>query len=760
VAEQVKIEVNVPRDGLMHYEFLGASYVHNEAVPDRRQSWPVARGIPLPQGAVHDVRSLVLRDAEGRLVPRQVRSLATWPDGSVMFAHVAWQCNVAHDAPASFTLELVGGPESPAPTSPVVIREMADRVTVDTGPLQATIRRDTEAPHLSLAFCGRRVFNGEVELWTIDGNGVQHQGRLDGPEAVRVVESGPLVGIVEIAGQHKNSSGADFLDYVLRLRFDAGRADLRVSHTFVHLGDEPESTPVGEVALRLPPVMTGDMQHVVRQSHAGENTFCRYAEFPEDVDILVDSAGVRIADTAPLREDTSGYPSYLLKCKDLVDHWIGLRTDAWTMLTFIHEAQENWPKRLLARSGRLEYDLWPKGADVQELRQGMARTHHIQLSFFGPDAPAGDLHVHARQVDAPANAVVPFSWHQRCQVFGMQHVMPWLPKRYPLVEGAFLGIVERGWATGMLNYGDDPDRGYSASYAASGITTDTVWINNEHDFMSQAVIQYWRTGRSAAWKSARVCAEHQIDVDLVRKSANRWKQGGIPAHCHLHTTAAAYPSHMWTEGLLQYYLTSGDDRALEAAKSIGRLLCQYVEERYQALATESRMEGWTLIALAALIEVTHDERCLRAAQKIERRVREVIGRTGSYDREGLTYGTGTVLTGLGNLHRVTGNDDTLKLLLEILDWHLEHGRNAVGIAWCDQLRPYSLNLTLPAYAYAYHATGDKKYLDAGNEFLAFTGPPAVNTSVRGGGKLYRTFVPYLKVAHESDVLEQLEQRMR
>jgi len=160
------------------------------------------------------------------------------------------------------------------------------------------------------------------------------------------------------------------------------------------------------------------------------------------------------------------------------------------------------------------------------------------------------------------------------------------------------------------------------------------------------------------------------------------------------------------------------------ARSLGRNLCKYIEERIEPLRSETRMFGWALIALDALIEVTHDDRCLRAARTIRDEIAEVVERTGTLDGWGMNYGTGTVLTGLAGLHRITGDEKALKLLLTILDWHMEHGRNAVGTAWGDQLGPYNLNLTLPAYAYAWYATGDRRYLEEGVDFFRFSGPPA------------------------------------
>jgi len=758
MAGSVKIEVNVPSGGLNHYAFLGLGYVHNEIVPDRRINWPVSRGIPLPEGAVENVRSLALKDAKGNLVPRQVRPLATWPDGSVMFAHLAWQCDVAHDEPAHFTLELSGGESSPQPNRPVKVKRGSGMVEIENGRLRAVISREANAPALSLELDGKLIFDDTLEIWTTDINGIEHRGTLTGPESISVIENGPVVAVVEIKGRHFSKRNTAFLDYVLRFRLDAERPVLLLSHQFINMGDEPEGVAVGEIGLRLPEFSGERVTREVVRSLSGSDDFNGYVELQGKADVSISSSGMKIAETAELHVDTSKMPSYLAKAINIVDQWIGIRSRYWSAVTFIREAIENHPKRLVSDGNRMEYHIWPKGAEVQNLRQGMARTHHIELVFFDESAVTGEFHRYFEQTKVPANVVVPFEWYQECKVFGMENTLPWMPKEYPLVEGTFVTTIERGWATGMLNYGDDPDSGYSASYSNLGVTQQTVWINNEHDFTSQAMIQYWRTGRPKALRSARVCAEHQIDVDFVRKSDDEWKVGGIPAHCHLHTTSAVYPSHTWTEGLLQYYLTSGDDRALEVAKSLGRNLCKYVEERYVVLETESRMEGWALIALDALIEVTRDEQCLKAAKKIESKIREIVERLGGYDCASMGYGTGTVLTGLANLHRITGDQNTLKLLRQIIDWHLENSITDFGTL-ADE-HPYNLNLTLPGLAYVYNMTGDKKYLDAGIDYFLFSALIQDTISVRSTSKFYRTFMPYLKVAHEAGALKEVEKRMQ
>ena len=747
--QSIPITVSVNPDGLRRYAFQGMGYRHNRPVADRRTAWPVSRGIPLPKGAVRDVNQLLLRDAAGNPVPWQGRALATWDDGSVMFAFLQWQADVAHNVPATFTLELTGGDTTPQPASPVTITRLPDGFRLENGQLRIELGDAEGRPTLALSRHDQPVCAGPLDLWTCDTEGNRYQGVLDHAE---VVEAGPLVSIIELRGRHLDDAGKVFLDYTLQFRLDAGRDELELIHTFLNLGDEPDGVPVGEIGLRLPP--TAVQAHIVCQNNSGQKSFPRLCEFPENPVINLMATGARIADVDMLHEDTTGYPSYLMVNRDVVYPWIGLRAAGWSALMMFREGKENWPKRLAVTGGAVEYGLWPAGSDLHNLRQGMARRHHMLLTFFPEDAPAVDLHLYSHQVEEAANVVVPFAWYQETQVFGMQHIMPWMPERYRTMEVTLLYSMERGWATGMLGYGDDPNSGYD--YTNIGLAKDIIWINNEHDYTSQACIQFWRSGRPMAWKGARVSAEHQIDVDFVRKSADPWKEGGIPAHCAKHTTASVYPSHTWTEGLLRYYCTSGDARALEVAKSLGRNVCKYVEEARDVLEVEGRMVGWALIALSALVEVTHDARCLRAAQTLRDSIQEVVDATGTFDSHGLDYGTGTVLTGLGHLHRVTGDDQALQLLLTILDWHMANKRNPTGIAWCNQLGPYRLNLTLPAYAYAYHATGDRKYLEEGLNFLRFTGLPTRDATIRGGAKQYRTFMPFLLPAHEAGVLDELE----
>jgi len=270
-----------------------------------------------------------------------------------------------------------------------------------------------------------------------------------------VVEPGPLTAAIELSGRHQDEAGGAFLDYTLRLRLNAGRPELHLAHAFLNLGDEEEGVAVGEIGLGLPSAGR-EVSHVVAQLASGMTSFPRLCEVPEDVEINVGRTGARIADLDSLREDTSQYPPYLMKNRDLVEPYVGLRGQGWSAVAFLRECQQNHPKRLRACGGGLEFHMWPDGAELPALRQGMARTHEAVIAFLPPDAPAVDMHRTFYQWESPATVTVPFEWYRRCEVFGMQYVMPWLPRRYRRIEANLASTIERAWVSGMFAYGDDP----------------------------------------------------------------------------------------------------------------------------------------------------------------------------------------------------------------------------------------------------------------------------------------------------------------
>ena len=108
----------------------------------------------------------------------------------------------------------------------------------------------------------------------------------------------------------------------------------------------------------------------------------------------------------------------------------------------------------------------------------------------------------------------------------------------------------------------------------------------------------------------RWAVRHNIDIDFVSYSDHRWHHRATPAHSAHHNTTGAYPSHFWTQGLLQYYLLTGDRDALEVATALGDKTIEnfHHPELRKIQWGFNREIGWGLLALVALVEITGEKR--------------------------------------------------------------------------------------------------------------------------------------------------------
>jgi hypothetical protein len=84
--------------------------------------------------------------------------------------------------------------------------------------------------------------------------------------------------------------------------------------------------------------------------------------------------------------------------------------------------------------------------------------------------------------------------------------------------------------------------------------------------------------------------------------------------------------HVWTQGMVKYYLLTGDPFVRETAESIGDNLARLVEDGEYGFGINDphfgRAAGWPLLALAGVYELTLDERFLRAMRNLVDRALE------------------------------------------------------------------------------------------------------------------------------------------
>jgi hypothetical protein len=207
------------------------------AAPARHDG--VTWGVPWPRGARRAAATFAMRDAEGRPVPVQSWTTATWPDGSIKWTAHAIPAGAALDASA----RIVPG-KAVSPVETVRVTEQPYAIEISTGPVRWLIAK-TGTRIIRSAYRGEAEILRDIGLVATaqdgpdsDGEGIvttrAYRGRIT---RATVEQSGPVRAVVRVEGVH-GGGGRDWLPFSMRLYFYAGSDGLRIVHSFIFDGDE------------------------------------------------------------------------------------------------------------------------------------------------------------------------------------------------------------------------------------------------------------------------------------------------------------------------------------------------------------------------------------------------------------------------------------------------------------------------------------------------------------------------------------------
>jgi hypothetical protein len=422
------------------------------ALAFERRGEPITAGVPLAKGFARRAEDLTVLDPDGKAVPSQVLVTGTYRDGSPRWVLLDFAADVPANAKAVYRLVSGALAQSAVSSKPdpslalsthkrLMGATLVDGVAaIDTG--AATFRIDTRRFRL---FDSVKV--GGVELIrpgderagavlvdekgaVLTGDQTPAQAAFEDAGPMRVVlcvrgrlgPAGPKLPLAEKMGSDPNEKTprgqtpvSPPADYVCRLHFFAGRAEVRVFFTLHnpaaqnHPGNiwdygSGGSLFIEDFSLLLPlapqdglaarvtaqgtvPISgafsgNGDCRPLLAsklyQDSSGGANWQSVNHIDKDYNVPVTFRGYRIYDGE--KQVGSG---------DRADGWIDVSGKSGGVAVAIREFWQNFPKALEFADGRLRIALWPREyAGVHELLGGEQKTHEMLFVFHPAASPA------------------------------------------------------------------------------------------------------------------------------------------------------------------------------------------------------------------------------------------------------------------------------------------------------------------------------------------------------------------------------------
>ncbi|HUW82415.1 MAG TPA: hypothetical protein VMZ31_06400 [Phycisphaerae bacterium] len=554
-----------------------------------RPEIPVWTGVPLRRSEVADSASLRLLDAQGRPVPAQFDTEATWSDGSLQWVLVSFVANGGGEKGQGFTLTSDASLQAAKVDSPVKVLDDTNTCRLDTGPMRVRINK--QAMHglsqVWLDIDGDGAFSNEELISTESPMGgilaVDAQGRTYGSGSgrvrrVRVERSGPIHAVICVEGDLRSQEDTGpLLDYAMRLHAFVGSSLVRVVLTvrnpqaagraedgsrFV-LGQSGSAmfksldfvVPVrltegrkqvtfsaepGRMLDRIP--LTEPMS-VYQDSSGGENWFHR-SHVNRDNVIPQQFRGYRFS-----------YHNRVVETGLRACPWIDVADMRWAVAAAMPLFWQNFPKALsVDDEGAIHIGLWPgQFDDLHEIQGGEQKTHEFWLYFrhrrtarnVEPMPLARDL----MPVCLERPVVLASAGTYTNEAGGLEPMLPVQPGRFPKYEAIIAAAVRD--EQNLFTHREEADeygwRDFGDTWAANefnqtrGPHNDLRVVshfNNEYDLGLGMLMQAMRNVDAdpllakAWWTLGLEALWHEADIDIyhTRTDPSMIYNGGTFTH--------------------------------------------------------------------------------------------------------------------------------------------------------------------------------------------------------------------------------------
>ena len=616
-------------------------------------------GVPLPRGTALSTEHFKLTGPHGaREIPLQIRVSSRWsPRGYIKWLLLDFPGRVSADSVTKYRLHY--GPEVTRVhvSNPLKIEQDQNRIQVDTGPLQFSVRKRGFSFLESAIVNGQQLIDGS-RITLTDEHGTVSEAAGDFDARVVIEEAGPLRAVIAAHGWFV-AEGKRTGKYVMRIYAYRGEPLLRVFHTFIvttptktlryrNIALESHLTKAGRVLFGIagaPPVAaTGPHAYLIQESYDR----LRVAEVREGREAelaiakqsagWVQSGGVGVA----VRDVWQNFP------KELEVENQMMRVHFWPrhsgtprhppqavnardihMLWFAHEG------KLLDFSIPKEYAQFHDKDDANthefyyipaaiknqsDEALGIAKTHEMVWTFGADEHEAG------RQFSALTQDIgcLPApQWIGKSGAVGMLH--PLDREQFPDVETALsrhFDWLQRSTEYmhdyGMWNFGDRHSRWDPAN---KRVPVNRTWANHHHGNPRTYWLLYLRSGDPKYLTAARRQALHLMDVDICHYSTPEYEAKGYPvgkipgALCdykglvHWHSGNRLYDYNNLSDYLFYDYYLTGYRRAVDVARETADSVA-----RFPRGGNSGRDGEGPVASLCFLYEATWDARLLPQLQ--------------------------------------------------------------------------------------------------------------------------------------------------
>ncbi len=567
-----------------------------EAMDFDRAEWPVTQGLPFPPGVLADASTLRVLGPDGEEIPVQVRPTSFWQDDSIRWALLDFCVDAAAGEEPQYTVEFGPGIDRAEVPGAIAVADYDEEIRVDAGRVQFTVSKTSFSALENLVVDGRQPLDGPVIASVTEDTGTTFTSDRIAPYAVTVEEDGPMRAVIAVRGWNANDEGERFLTYTTRIHAYRDQPFVRVFHTLTNrheeqvTGEHPHargwpddpaehshrSIPqrnVADARLTLPVAglsawefdagdrsIAGEVAQgaaVHRQTHHAEG--------------LLQAPGVE--------EETAEVPGV-----------VKVTGEQGAVTAAVWRYANLFPKETRVSADGLELGLIPCSEDdPHPLLRGTARTTEIMLAFAENGSDAGAQLARAfRQPTILASD----EWYCASRGFMGDELVPENPHTVATYDRIIDSYVENNLEPyppgvddcGLVNFGDFTYTGYN------------VWLNLEYDGDLGLYMHFARAGDRRAFIRGLDGSRHFLDADTG------WYTGAFDTHGmnFAHNTAHYNPmrpnGHIYTTGLMHYYLLTGDRRGLEAtrlaADAVHRVLYHRTHQYASAYAEDDPVGVW------------------------------------------------------------------------------------------------------------------------------------------------------------------------